>query len=763
MLRSIRAVAAALALLSTAGGDGARAQDNAPPVDARSIPPDLRPWTEEENARDLALWRTANAAIDRGDYREGETGWRELLAIRQATWGPDHPMTMVALGRVASSLSNQTRYAESETLQRQVLAARERRLGRAHFDTAVSARDLAVVLTKLSRAREAEALLRRAAATIEAQRGASDIELGFTLSALASALEHQSRMQEAEPFYRRALAIAETVDGGDNPMAAVSLGNLGYLLHKQNRHTEAEPYFRRALQMAERLQGADHPLTAMMLGNLATNLNKQERYAEAEPFARRAMELREKRLGPSHLETALSQNTLAGTLIGLKKHAEAEPYLRRSLEVYEAQLGADHPDVAFALNNLAVALDELDRDDEAAALHARSLTIYRAQMGDDYPFTVEAAENLAYIQLRRNDYAAAFAAAWPALQSRGRAWRFYERIFGAPEIADLLAGKSRWLIAPQGPLASLPFAVLVTKQPQGDDANPAALRATSWLGLTKTLAILPSVSALRVQRLHAPSAPAGSAPFFGVGDPAFTGRADRETRDATALSKASDYFRGAGADLARLATLPRLPGTAAEIRGLAQSFGAGRDSYLLQLDATEAELRRRNASGALARAEVVAFATHGLLAGDFAFLAEPALALTPPVLPAGTTVSPDNDGLLTASEATALTLSARFVILSACTTAAGGAPDAEALSGLARAFFYAGAQSLLVSHYPVFDDAAQRLTVEAARIARAQGLRNPETMRQSMLALMRDASADAGGRSFAHPASWAPFAVLDAS
>jgi CHAT domain-containing protein len=41
----------------------------------------------------------------------------------------------------------------------------------------------------------------------------------------------------------------------------------------------------------------------------------------------------------------------------------------------------------------------------------------------------------------------------------------------------------------------------------------------------------------------------------------------------------------------------------------------------------------------------------------------------------------------------------KAVVLSACNTAAGDKRDAEALSGLARAFFYAKARALLVSHW----------------------------------------------------------------
>ena len=75
---------------------------------------------------------------------------------------------------------------------------------------------------------------------------------------------------------------------------------------------------------------------------------------------------------------------------------------------------------------------------------------------------------------------------------------------------------------------------------------------------------------------------------------------------------------------------------------------------------------------------------------------EPGLILTPPA-----EASEEDDGYLSASEIAGLKLDADWVILSACNTAAGGAQGAEALSGLARAFFYAQARALLVSHWEV--------------------------------------------------------------
>jgi hypothetical protein len=117
--------------------------------------------------------------------------------------------------------------------------------------------------------------------------------------------------------------------------------------------------------------------------------------------------------------------------------------------------------------------------------------------------------------------------------------------------------------------------------------------------------------------------------------------------------------------------------------------------------------------------------------------------------------SETDDGLLTASEVATLKLDADWVVLSACNTAAGDQVGAEALSGLARAFFYAGARSLMVSHWAVDSDATVRLITGAfAAMEEAAGLSHAEALREAMLALI-----DSGGRE-SQPAFWAPFVVV---
>lgn len=218
---------------------------------------------------------------------------------------------------------------------------------------------------------------------------------------------------------------------------------------------------------------------------------------------------------------------------------------------------------------------------------------------------------------------------------------------------------------------------------------------------------------------------------------------------ASAVTRSfSSYFRD-GVPLAdALLDVPALPGTRAEGEALEQALHGKPGSLLTGRDASKAELMARNADGRLAKVRVLEFATHGLVAGEASDLAEPALVLAAGAAP--------EDELLLASQAATLTLNADWVLLSACNTASPDAPEAQGLSGLSRAFFYAGARSLLVSHWRVRDDVAP-LLIPAMLLAERD---NPTTsraqaLRQATLAILDNRSLNASD-----PAAWAPFTLV---
>jgi CHAT domain-containing protein len=323
-----------------------------------------------------------------------------------------------------------------------------------------------------------------------------------------------------------------------------------------------------------------------------------------------------------------------------------------------------------------------------------------------------------------------------------RAHALYRLVLGPVE--DALAGKQHIILVPTGPLTSLPFQVLVTRPPQAASSPADAMRGADWLVKGYALSVLPSVTSLNALR-KLPAGNIAPKPFFGMGDPILQGPdpSDRQRSASRSGTLPARFYRNGLADVRAVRALTPLPETAEELNKIAATLGAGPGAINIRENATEAKVK----AAALDEYRVIQFATHGLIAGDLSDLAEPALVLTPPDQPTET-----NDGLLTASEIAALKLNAEWVVLSACNTAAGAGEGAEALSGLARAFFYAGARALLVSHWAVYSTAATELTTKTfANLAATPSMGRAEAFRRAMLDLI------AQGRP---PSHWAPFVVV---
>jgi CHAT domain-containing protein len=345
--------------------------------------------------------------------------------------------------------------------------------------------------------------------------------------------------------------------------------------------------------------------------------------------------------------------------------------------------------------------------------------------------------------------------------------RLYELLFGP--VASLIEDKHLFVV-PASTIGSLPLQVLVTKPPTQKASDPSYYRDVAWLGTRQPITILPSVQALRAARLDKAVRPQ-KLPFIGFGNPLLSGDLAGATKmvadtahcaeptdlphkpkvQLAALPVIGPLRRGQFADLKEINALPPLPETVGELCTIASALGASADNVWIGSRATEANLKALSASGELARYRVVQFATHGLVPGDLVKLREPALVLTSPE-----TSSEADDSLLTTAEVAELKLDADLVILSACNTAAPGSNSAEALSGLARSFLFAGARSVLVSHWEVYSDAAVKLTTQAiAETVTDHTIDLAEAMRRSMTNLVRNGKAYE-----THPSYWAPFVLV---
>ena len=321
-----------------------------------------------------------------------------------------------------------------------------------------------------------------------------------------------------------------------------------------------------------------------------------------------------------------------------------------------------------------------------------------------------------------------------------RSHELYKILFG--RVQDQLQGLDHLIIAATGPLASLPFGLLITQTPKDNNYSSA-----TWFGQQFIISHVPSVKAFYALRGATPRQIPAKA-MLAFGDPDLQAN-KAEQSNAALLHKATSGCRPAGPIDGRvLRSLSSLPETSVEINSIAEILGKSATTVFLRGQATEKQFRAQN----LLDYRILYFATHGLLPGELKCQNEPGLVLTPESEQAE---SKNADGLLEASEIAVLKLNADLVVLSACNTAGGGGKlGGEALSGLAESFFFAGARSLLVSHWQVPSGAtAQLMSTLFTELG-------PELRGGASRALMAAQKKLIAKKETAHPFFWAAFVVI---
>ncbi len=650
--------------------------------------------------------------------------------------------------------------------------------------------------------------------------GALDDMIG-TMKNIAEADEKLGNVEAAEAGYRRALATAERELGAGNPATFSALSTVGNFLLRMGRAADAEPFLRRALRENEAHYGQGNHLAGYYIDSLADSLRAQGKIAEAMELIQRPAGGRDRnklvhlrvlqaagtagllrrdfaveasfqavqqgrKSAAAAAISSLAARFAAGTdalaaLIRAEQDlaVESEKLVRALVEA--ASVEPSRRDLAAERRTRqqleTVNAERQRRNQELVARFPRYAALNQSQTLtlQDVRSLLEPDETLIVYDFDTVSFGWAISktrSEWVALDvtdgqltdavTRIRqsltferdlpfdmhaAHDLYRRLFAQFEATGAL--ERRMLIVANGALTSLPLQLLIPR-PVKD-----SLEDTEWLVSRHAIGILPSVASLAALRqTGAVQAPRSSMIAFAdpIFDKAAVNSSERRARGASPKRPLlTRLYKGKQVDLDELRRLQQLPGTRREVDAISKTMD-GPVQVLMGVQATEAAVKR----SLLDRYRIVYFATHGLMAGDLKSLdrqkAEPALALTVPEI-----ATADDDGLLQASEIAGLKLDAEWVVLSACNTASSQGPGAEALSGLAQAFFYAGARSLVVSHWDVSDDATATLMADVFKVkASAAGVGSLEAFQQAQIRMLSEARTEDDR----HPRRWAPFVVV---
>ncbi|MFQ5525886.1 MAG: CHAT domain-containing protein [Thermoanaerobaculia bacterium] len=304
-----------------------------------------------------------------------------------------------------------------------------------------------------------------------------------------------------------------------------------------------------------------------------------------------------------------------------------------------------------------------------------------------------------------------------ALLEQGR--RLFEQVL--EPATDAIAGADRLLISPDGPLHVLPFSALVLPA-----FGEAVERPHRFLVESKPIhRILSATLYAELRAARREGAGAGSS---------------RVAVFADAVSPSTV----AGGDPGRGSALGPLPESREEAHSVSAIFGRQARIYTGR-KATEARVR-----SVAADVDILHFAVHSLLDERSPLNSSLVLSAT------GAPAAGQDNGLLQAWEVfETVRLDADLVTLSACQTALGADLGGEGLMGLARAFQFAGARSLLATLWTVSD----RSTAELMRrfyTGLAAGDTKDAALRAAQLDFIR---GDAGPTSTG-PFHWAGFELI---
>jgi CHAT domain-containing protein len=315
----------------------------------------------------------------------------------------------------------------------------------------------------------------------------------------------------------------------------------------------------------------------------------------------------------------------------------------------------------------------------------------------------------------------------------------------------LIGNAKQLLISPDGALNLIPFEALV------DEQNHFLIERFSCTYLTSGRDLL----RLQVMRKNKSNPVVLANPIFG--EPELIAKEEanlmKSQRAASERKRSATSKRQSvttGSDLSEVYFSP-LSGTAQEARTIKSLFVDA--NVLTGSQATESSLKRISAP------RFLHLATHGFFLGDAPVSAINVSARTKdaspkienPLLRSGLALeganlhkSGDQDGILTALEASGLNLwGTKLVTLSACDTGLGEVKNGEGVYGLRRAFMLAGAETLVMSLWPVSDYVTRELMANYY-IGLKQGLGRGEALRQVQLNMLKRKGRE-------HPFYWASF------
>jgi CHAT domain-containing protein len=705
------------------------------------------------------------------ELQDAEAALREAASLASKVQGEDHPAVGKILSSLAWNLTVQGKLKEASELLDRALEIRRKALGESDPLITLIAHRKARVAYGLGDYAGAESALRE----LLPRYPSTSAQYRSVLEGLGIMCGTRGDFAEAEDFLSRAAQSFELsrVRAGEGLVRAAfwrsPYERLGGALLELGRTDEA-------WVAVERLQGL--ALSDMLFATGKRSLTLPEA-AREDSLARRLNEL-ENRLGAAHT-VALDSEAQDSTDLLARDLAAAEAQWRS----FQREMAQKHPVTEARTYPLARVQASLD---ESAAIIGWLDPEFGFESRIAWGYAIRRHGPVHWVRLASTlspDSTATWATqrfrerlAEPAKSAlggdTGEAQREFARILWDDRIAPLLPhleGVQTMIVVSSRAMTGVPIEAF---------ASPSGETLVDRFAVH--YAPSATIHAWLCERA-APARPTRESRALLVGDPPF--RAEHMTdvgEDIAAQPPDKPSFASLSASLLdslrpRLlrgerdaaGELPRLLSSRLEIEGVAASI-PGAETFLSR-EASEENLRRIVNEGRLQNYNILHFATHVIVDNDRPEGSTLVLSQVgePGVGPSGSSHDRTVDGFVSAAEVVReWKLDASLVTLSGCETAL-GFQTAEGTFGLAQTFLQAGARAVIVSLWPVDDEATALLMTrfyecwlggDGSKASPGKGAVTKAGALAEARRWLRDHRDENGRQRFLHPYYWSGFVLI---
>jgi CHAT domain-containing protein/Tfp pilus assembly protein PilF len=729
-----------------------------------------------------------------GDYTSAEPIFQRGLKINENVFGPEHEQ----VGRILNNLGllelKRKSYDKAEAYYRRALSIFEKSSGPESDGVASLLHNLGVIYKETGKdLGKAEEYYRRALAIWERIFGKESSTTAIAVGSLGILYRDLGDYDRAEQFHLRALAINDKTLGPNSTETVRSLlsvsrlyaikGDLPRSIEYQRRISEIEEKMiplnltlgseRQKIAYFSQLPNQDRVITlhVRLAGDngdardlaITSVLRRKGRVLDAlsENLSalRRRFNTEDQSLldGLSDINSQLARLVLAGPLRkSLQQHHDQIKGLEEKREKIEAEIsrrsaGAYEDSRPIKLEAIQSAIPS-----DAALLEFVTYKPFQWKTTDEKSGSGEP-HYVVYVIRNKGEVRWAELGAAKDVDSAVRSWRQALRDPRRKDVEQLsrevdqkvmqplralIGDATHLLVSPDGILNLIPFEALVDNQGRYLVEHYAITYLTSGRELQR----------MQVTRNSLSNPIVMADPLFG--DPETDQPSKYQARRQNSISRRQSV--NTGGDLSEVYFGP-LGGTEREASTIKSLFPE--ITLLTGAAATEARLKQAAAP------RLLHIATHGFFltdeTNDTVTRGTRAISTTAkienPLLRSGLALaganlhkSSNDDGILTALEASGLNLwGTKLVTLSACDTGLGEVRNGEGVYGLRRSFVLAGAETLVMSLWPVSDYVTREM-MTAYYKGLKQGLGRGESLRQVQLSMLKRKGRE-------HPFYWASF------